>query len=673
MDGLEHLDLDIQLLTHEELDLYETNDFDGTITDRATQDGLDFDDNLAHNEHNLAIDDVLLATLHQLVPEEPIQKFPVSLLVRGKVIPCIRSVILESEYLSNMSELFENCDSLPVPDTVSSKDINEITECVQILKMTDSPGYYMEKKFNDMDLEYKIDLLIICDLLGYTRIQHYIVQSVLKCVNHGNWKLIYSRCSEIMGLSVIVDHLLDFLLHTLIDKKSMDSLSGWTELVSFHFLERILTQSKYDISEEAKFEFLMDWMSFNSGMEEKSASLLSMICFKCFNDVHDIQQAETDLAQLEILNEEHLAEIISKTREAINFKHKSWELEKSVEDVAHLLSSKSVTCWPKLLGFANYLGSTECGEYQLLNNGTVRLSGRNTFHCMSNMRRALSYCPNISYKSSVFYIHYPKSNIPQLCQFNFDYQKCFHVLDLPLSLRSINDQHKSRSNLVMICNVGDHLYLFSKDAFSKQNFDTPEKLKVFRIDLALAVESCNEFLALKNALLLKWEHFTDIPEAYLEGNDNNFDYDIKAVDVGEDIFIVSNDLCISLNIQSKVWSERELSPPARNNPVVLGSDSELFIIGGTCMGQPLVSGQKYNTETWEMHLLPNIPLTVFPLQNLKYYKGLHFKNFLYLYRGIHDSCGGEGLLLVFDLFTNLWECKPAPVANLYCLEKPIWI
>ena len=436
-------------------------------------------------------------------------------------------------------------------------------------------------------------------------------------------------------------------------------------------MERVLKQTKYDICEEVKFEILLDWMSCNSGLEEEAAVLLSLIQFKCFKQVQDIQQAKSDLSQLNFLLSENLEEVLLRCEEAITFKQKEWNLEElnevGAKNVLLLSVTKSDANWPKLLGYANHNGSHGWGEYQILNHDGLRLSGDD--HCMINLRRALSYSPNISYKSSIFYIHYPITNIPQLCQFNFDFKKCFHVLDLPLAIKSINDQHKHRRNLVMVCNVDNYLYLFSKDAFSKQNFDTAEKLKVYRIDLDLVTESCNEFLGAKNALLLKWEHFTDIPEIYLEANENSFDYDIKAVDVGKNIFIVSNDLCICFNVAEKVWTDRELSPPARNNPIVFGSGCELFVVGGTCMGQPLVSGQKYNTETWKMSLLPNIPAVIFPAQNLKYYKGLHFKNFLYLY----SSNTGTGLMLVLDLFLSQWETQPSPAADLFCLDKPIWL
>ena len=83
-----------------------------------------------------------------------------------------------------------------------------------------------------------------------------------------------------------------------------------------------------------------------------------------------------------------------------------------------------------------------------------------------------------------------------------------------------------------------------KRCISKQYFDSHDKQKVYRIDLDLAIESCNEFLATKNALLLKWEHFVDILEIYLEDNDNNFDYDIKAVNVGRgDLHCICSKVC----------------------------------------------------------------------------------------------------------------------------------
>ena len=98
MEDLEKLDLDIQLLTNDELDQY---------------------DDL--NENKTAGNLVDIDIFDAVLPDIPAVVFHVSLLVQGKIIPCMKSVILQSEYLSNMSEMFENCEALPVPEIVGSE------------------------------------------------------------------------------------------------------------------------------------------------------------------------------------------------------------------------------------------------------------------------------------------------------------------------------------------------------------------------------------------------------------------------------------------------------------------------------------------------------------------------------------------------------------------------
>jgi len=270
--------------------------------------------------------------------------FPVSLLVRGKVIPCIKSLVLESEYLSNMAEMFENSVSLPVPEIVSVKDIKEITKFVQLL----SPGVadiFMFEKISAMDLEHKIHLLIICDLLGFIKIRPHLMSSIKNSVKSDNWKLVYSRCSTIMGLSSIVDHLLEFLLHQIVTEEDSDTIKDLTRVVSVQFMGRILEQTKYHITEEVKFEFVMDWGSCGSGSEEDFLLLLSMIQFKCFSQVIDLQQAKSDLAQLGVLSSENLSEILRKLEEAINFQLKEWDLVAVDKREGALQSVDSTTFW----------------------------------------------------------------------------------------------------------------------------------------------------------------------------------------------------------------------------------------------------------------------------------------------------------------------------------------
>eukprot|EP00092_Neocalanus_flemingeri_P017676 GFUD01019121.1.p1 GENE.GFUD01019121.1~~GFUD01019121.1.p1 ORF type:complete len:669 (+),score=125.27 GFUD01019121.1:38-2044(+) len=609
-----------------------------------------------------------------------------SLVIGTQIVRCPSFVVQDSEYLANMAEVFENSEGLPVPEIVKIDDIKQIIIFSQILNKSESCDFELEMELRNIELELRIDLLVVSDLLGFNKLKPFILKSVKKSVDSTNWKLVYSRCSTIMGLSSILDHLLNFLLHHTANKQQHESLGNWTELVTSLFMERYLKQNVFEIPEEINFELVIDWASCNPDLEEDIFSLLSLIRFKIFRDVKEIQQAESDICQIGILSSENLHKISKKLKEAIEFKKTAWDFsttpQLSGENVRLLNNTKNENQWPKLLGCASTVPDHPRSNKLLLLNDQFQSFPNFEIITMITLIRALSYSSNLHYRSSVFYIFYPKIfyPMPQLCQFNLDFKNCFHVLDLPPELKSINDRHRNRKNLVMICNVKNYLYLFSKDAFSKKNFDSVDKLKVYRIDLDLAIESCNQTLALENALLLKWEHFSDIPEIYLESGDNNFDYDVKAVEVGEDIFIVSNELCISLNVSTKVWSEKELAPPARNNPIVFGSDSALFVMGGTCMGQALVSGQKYNIETWEMELLPNIPDYILPDQDLKHYKGLHFKNSIYLYYSVHDwnvsapfIVSGEKPVLILDLFLNQWTSKLFPYYSLYCLDRPIWL
>ena len=85
-------------------------------------------------------------------------------------------------------------------------------------------------------------------------------------------------------------------------------------------MERVLKQSKYDISEETKFDSVMDWVSCRADAEEELISLLSLIQFKSFHRVTDIQQAGSDLSQLGFLSTQNLSEVVRKCEEAIRFR-----------------------------------------------------------------------------------------------------------------------------------------------------------------------------------------------------------------------------------------------------------------------------------------------------------------------------------------------------------------
>ena len=140
--------------------------------------------------------------------------------------------------------------------------------------------------------------------------------------------------------------------------------------------------------------------------------------------------------------------------------------------------------------------------------------------------------------------------------------------------------------------MGSYLYLIAVDTFSPMAYDSQGKRGMFRLNLDLAIESCNQALAIENASILQWEHVTDIPEEFLISSPNRlFNGDsIKMVGVHDSVLILTDDICVEFNVARAEWKEVELAPPARSNPIVIASEDDLFIIGGSCMGKHLVSG-----------------------------------------------------------------------------------
>ena len=98
---------------------------------------------------------------------------------------------------------------------------------------------------------------------------------------------------------------------------------------------------------------------------------------------------------------------------------------------------------------------------------------------------------------------------------------------------------------------------------------------------------------------------------------------------------------------------------------------------------PDISGQQYNTKTWKMSLLPNIPASVMMRLDLKHYHGMHFGNKLYLsYHNPSSSNSQCNLvssadqsrpLLVFDIFLKQWSSETLSNNRLFCLDKPVWM
>ena len=141
-----------------------------------------------------------------------------------------------------------------------------------------------------------------------------------------------------------MDHLLEYVVHN-ISKQDVCSLKNWTELVSVQFMERVL-----------KFDCVMDWIICRADAEEELISLLSLIQFKCFHRVSDIQQAGSDLSQLGFLSTQNLSEVITKCEEEISFRKTSWKME-AVNDAGAenvLLLNKTKMRYPGLKYLAVY-------------------------------------------------------------------------------------------------------------------------------------------------------------------------------------------------------------------------------------------------------------------------------------------------------------------------------
>ena len=240
-------------------------------------------------------------------------------------------------------------------------------------------------------------------------------------------------------------------------------------------------------------------------------------------------------------------------------------------------------------------------KYRLLNNSSLQLQGK--LGQLGELSDRVDTESLLCYRTSLFFISTcSRDKLPSLCQQNFDLNLTFHVLDLPSALRSINDEYHCRSGQFSICRVESFLYLIAVDTFSPMAYDSQGKRGMFRINLDLAIESCNQALAIENAGLLHWEHVTDIPEEFLISSPNRlFNGDsIKMVGVEESVLILTDDICVEFNVSTSKWKEVELAPPARSNPIVIASDNDLFIIGGSCMGKHLVSGWYIFKKVFEL-------------------------------------------------------------------------
>ena len=105
---------------------------------------------------------------------------------------------------------------------------------------------------------------------------------------------------------------------------------------------------------------------------------------------------------------------------------------------------------------------------------------------------------------------------------------------------------------------------------------------------------------------------------------------------------------------------------------------------------PYISGQQYDTKTWKMNLLPNIPASVMMRLDLKHYYGLHHGNKLYLsytwpntrsqkhnpvcsQNNLISSADQPRPLLVYDIFLKQWSSETLSNTRLFCLDRPVWM
>jgi len=498
----------------------------------------------------------------------------------------------------------------------------------------------------------------------------------------------------VMGLIRLQEFLLDFFLHQESDSDSEKVKLG--ENTPARFISAVLDQSKFPIREEAKLDLVLDWASKSeSATQEEKIELLRKVKLKCVDEVDTLEQLNIDIIQVGFIDEDNKQKYLPEVCEAIAFKRQPWNLSFDYErgreklpSMRDLIREKSSLPWPKIVGI--FPRDSSNSKYRLLNNSSLQVQGK--LSQLSELSDRVNTESLLCYRSSLFFISRSENQLPSLCQQNFDLNLTLHVLDLPAALRSINDEYHRRSGQFSICQVESYLYLIAVDAFSPMAYDSQGKRGMFRINLDLAIESCNHVLAIENASLLQWEHVTDIPEEFLISSPNRlFNGDsIKMVGIERSVLILTDDICVEFDVESKTWKEVELAPPARSNPIVIGSDGHLFIIGGSCMGKHLVSGQQYNTKTWKMSLLPNIPASVVLRPDLKHYHGLHHGNRLYLgytspsttsphhnpfcaQLGLSSSADQPRPLLVYDIFLKRWSSETLSNSRLFCIDKPVWM
>ena len=445
----------------------------------------------------------------------------------------------------------------------------------------------------DVHLDHLVDLLKAADFLSCS-LTPLVEEVAIERVTIDNWTNVFIACHSVMGLTRLQEFLLDFFLHQESDSDSEKVKLG--ENTPARFISAVLEQTKFPIREEAKLDLVLDWASKSeSATQEEKIELLKKVKLKCVDEVDTLEQLNIDIIQVGFIDEDNKQKYLPEVREAITFKRQPWNLSFDYErgreklpSMRDLIREKSNLPWPKIVGI--FPRDSSNSKYRLLNNSSLQVQGK--LSQLSELSDRVNTESLLCYRSSLFFISRSENQLPSLCQQNFDLNLTFHVLDLPAALRSINDEYHRRSGQFSICQVESYLYLIAVDAFSPMAYDSQGKRGMFRINLDLAIESCNHVLAIENASLLQWEHVTDIPEEFLISSPNRlFNGDsIKMVGIERSVLILTDDICVEFDVESKTWKEVELAPPARSNPIVIGSDGHLFIIGGSCMGKHLVSG-----------------------------------------------------------------------------------
>ena len=485
-------------------------------------------------------------------------------------------------------QAFDSIETLPIPSIVTIDEMKMVIALTELLESEDEQkhGELVGHHLAGIDLGSLLQLLKAADFLSCS-VTSLVEEVVIKQVNIDNWTEVFHSCHSVMGLTTLQEFLLNFFLHQESDSDGEKVKLG--EETPARFIRTVLEQTKFPIREEAKLDLVLDWATKSeSATQEEKEEILKKVKLKCFDEVDTLEQLKIDVDQVDFIDEENREEYLQDINKAIAFKRQPWDL--SFDYVRSLLREKSnLPCWPKLVGLfpRNSLNS----KYRLLNNSSLQLQGK--LGRLAELSDRVDTESLLCYRTSLFFISTSQDKLPSLCNQNFDLNLTFHILDLPSALRSINDEYHCRSGQFAICRVESHLYLIAVDAFSPMAYDSLGKRGIFRINLDLAIESCNQALAIENAGLLQWEHVTDIPEEYLISSPNRlFNGDsIKTVGVQDRLLILTDDICVEFNVGTTKWKEVELAPPARSNPIVIASDHDLFIIGGSCMGKHLVSGK----------------------------------------------------------------------------------